>query len=183
MASTPLRRIIAVGSELALPSVLTSITASPVCSSARVASGMRFNICCMSPPLPPARPPPASAPAGMPDAAPGAAAPEAPGGVPFKRAAIRWATMGGSILSCESPVIFTVTGFLLNRSLTVRVPLEASTSLSRPAMFRKEPETISSALRSPPSALRVPRARSWSPGLIWSRVPGVASSNLTESGD
>ena len=59
---------------------------------------------------------------------------------------------------------------------------DASVETTVPARFRNVPETISSAFNSVPSALRVPRARSWSPGRTWSRVPALASSNLIESG-
>ena len=59
---------------------------------------------------------------------------------------------------------------------------EASIEEIVPAMFRNVPHTISAAASSLPSALRVPRARSWSPGLISSSRAGFASSNLIESG-
>ncbi len=79
-------------------------------------------------------------------------------------------------------MIFTATIFLLNRSCTEIVLVAGSIAVMGPAIFRNEPDTISSAVNSPPSALRVPRARSWSPALISASAPGFASSNFTESG-
>ena len=45
IGSTPLSRIITVDGDVSLPSVATIIRASPFCMSARVAAGMRLNIC------------------------------------------------------------------------------------------------------------------------------------------
>jgi hypothetical protein len=45
IGSTPAINVIAVGAELALPSVATSITASPFCRSEIVTPGMRLSIC------------------------------------------------------------------------------------------------------------------------------------------
>src|SRR5258708_2150792 len=85
----------------------------------------------------------------------------ASGEVPFRRAAIRCAMGGGSLRNCDSAVIFTVMDFFETKSWTVMVPADASSAEIGPAIFRNVPETISSAVNSAPSALRVPRARSW----------------------
>ena len=45
MGSTPLSKVMAVGCVVAVPWVVTIITASPFCKSAMVTAGMRFNIC------------------------------------------------------------------------------------------------------------------------------------------
>ena len=88
----------------------------------------------------------------------------------------------GSLRTCESDVMRTVMGFFVARSCTVMLFAEASMDEIVPAIFRNVPQTISVAVNSLPSALRVPRARSWSPTLICSRRAGFASSNLIESG-
>jgi len=76
IGSTPLNSVIAVTPPAAVPSVLTIITASPFCKSARVAAGSRLSIWLKSPPPPP----------------PGRAPPPAPGGkstIPPPPAALR----------------------------------------------------------------------------------------------
>ena len=95
---------------------------------------------------------------------------------------MRWAISGGKRRSCDWLVIFTANDFLVMRSITVIVFALASIDEMVPAILRKLPETTSSAANSLPSALRVPRARSWSPALIRSIGAGLASSNETESG-
>src|SRR5271165_4930881 len=45
IGSTPLNKVIAVGEDVAEPSVATIITAAPLCRSARVTAGSRLNIC------------------------------------------------------------------------------------------------------------------------------------------
>ena len=135
IGSTPLSNVIAVPSPPAPPCVVTTSTASPLCRSASVTTGMRFNICWRSG-VPPCRmpPPPIPLPAEfiLADGAPGcaplptagvelefevAAAPGIPGGMAaFNRIAMRCAISGGSLWSCDSDVIFTCTAFLLNRS-------------------------------------------------------------------
>ena len=60
----------------------------------------------------------------------------------------------------ESAVSFTRTGFLVFKSVTVSVFWVVSTDETVPAIFRNDPETISWASKSLPSALRVPRALS-----------------------
>jgi len=45
IGSTPASNVIAVGPEAALPSVATSITASPLLKSLTETAGMRLNIC------------------------------------------------------------------------------------------------------------------------------------------
>ena len=45
MGSTPLSRIMTVDGEVAVPSVATTIKASPFCKSLSVTAGIRFNIC------------------------------------------------------------------------------------------------------------------------------------------
>src|SRR5207245_1750027 len=129
IGSTPASIVIAVGPALELPSVATSITASPLFRSAIVTAGMRLNICWKSggpPPLrqvPPGAPPPGPirspdvplCPAQLPCPRPlplpdpavdpvpaGAVAccPDcAPGAPPFSRSAIICATIGGSLRS------------------------------------------------------------------------------------
>ena len=106
----------------------------------------------------------------------------APGAPPFSRMAIPMATNGGNLRSSESAVTLTVTGFLVARSVMVTVLFAASVETTVPAMSRNAPVMMACAVNSVPSSFLVPRARSWLPGLIWSRVPGLASSNLTESG-
>src|SRR6202046_3032081 len=125
---------------------------------------MRLNICWKSGAPPGPFPPPLVPPplAGAPDWAPPAAgadpeleaaeleapaAPGVPGGMdPFNRIAMRRAISGGRVWSCESAEIFTCTGFLLNKSCTVRVPLLASTEFTKPATLRKGSVTTSCAL-------------------------------------
>ena len=79
---------------------------------------------------------------------------------PFNRMAILWAIIGGSLRSWESDVTFTRTGFFVFKSVTLIVLWPALMEETVPAMFRNDPETISSAVNSLPSSLRVPRARS-----------------------
>ena len=95
---------------------------------------------------------------------------------------MRCAIGSGSFRTCESAASRTVTDFLVARSCSVIVFAEVSIEEIVPAMFRNVPATISAAVNSVPSALRVPRARSWSPALICSSFAGFASSNLIESG-
>src|SRR5581483_8144295 len=45
IASTPVSKVIIVGSELAVPSVATIITVSPLWRSARFTAGIRLSIC------------------------------------------------------------------------------------------------------------------------------------------
>ena len=187
MGSTPPSSVMAVTSPEFVPCVETIMTASPFCKSASGDGGTRLTICCRSacapppgrafPPAPPGRcsPPPWRAPSG-------AAPAGAPLGTPFNRAAKPWATCAGNLKTCDLDVTLTSTGFLVTRSVTVSVPAAASIVLMVPDMLRNDPETTSSAAKSPPLALRVPRARSWSPALICARTLGVASSNCTESG-
>jgi hypothetical protein len=137
IASTPVSRVIAVGSVAAAPSVATMITASPFCSSEMVTAGIRLNICWKSGGPPERKPAPLpGGPLGLESGrelsaglglVPGAE-PEAPApavapldGVPFNLAAIPSATIAGSFRSCESPPTLTVMGLLLNRSVTVTV--------------------------------------------------------------
>ena len=101
---------------------------------------------------------------------------------PLRRAAIRCATAGSSFFTSLSGVTEMTTGFLVAVSVTVIVDAAAFTAWIGPARLRKLPLTISSASSVAPSALFGPRARSWSPGLIWSRVLLIAWSNLTEPG-
>ncbi len=84
--------------------------------------------------------------------------------------------------SCESGVIFTTAACLLIVSFSVTVPAARSTDVISPARLRKVPETISSAVNSVPSAFLLPRARNWSPILIWLSGASLASSNFTELG-
>ena len=63
------------------------------------------------------------------------------------------------------------TDFFASMSFTVMLLLAASRELTVPAILRNVPEITSSAVSSLPSALRLPRARNWSPALIWSIVP------------
>jgi hypothetical protein len=74
--------------------------------------------------------------------------------------AILWAIMGGSLRSWESDVNLTSTGFFVFKSMTLIVFSLTSIEATVPAMFRNDPQTISSAANSLPSSLRVPRARS-----------------------
>ena len=101
IGSTPLNRMIAVEGESALPSVATIIKASPFCKSASVTAGMRLNICWKS------GAPPARCPGPFPFEGASAfavlggpacrCAPWAAGVMPFKRMAMRCATIGGSL--------------------------------------------------------------------------------------
>ena len=67
--------------------------------------------------------------------------------------------MGGSLRNWESAVNLTSTGFFVFKSVTLIVFWLTSIEETVPAMFRNDPETISSAAKSLPSSLRVPRAR------------------------
>ena len=58
----------------------------------------------------------------------------------------------------------------------------ASTALTVPSVVRNEPVTTSSAVNFAPSVLFSPLARSWSPAFTSSKVEGLASANLMESG-
>src|ERR1700722_4446247 len=104
-------------------------------------------------PAPPLAPPPAALPPAL---APTGASPEPP----FNRAAILCAIGAGSFRNCDVCEICTTTGFFVTRSCTVIVFVAASIELIVPEIFRKEPDTTSSAASSPPSALFCPRARS-----------------------
>ena len=106
------------------------------------------------------------------------AAPLAP--APFMRAASRCATAGSNFFTSLSGVTEMTTGFLVAVSFTVIVDAAAFTAKIGPARLRKLPLTISSASSVAPSSLLEPRARSWSPGLIWSRELLIAWSNRTE---
>ena len=79
---------------------------------------------------------------------------------------MRCAIGSGSFFSCEMAATFTTTGFFVAKSFTVIDCAGASIEVTVPAMLRNDPDTISSAANEPPSALREPRARSWSPTLI-----------------
>ena len=102
---------------------------------------------------------------------------------PFRKNANLCAICGASLRNCESELNLMTTDFFANMSFTVMLLLAASMELIVPAMLRNVPEITSSAAISFPSALRVPRARNWSPVLIWSIVPFCASANFTELGE
>src|SRR5271156_6151560 len=84
---------------------------------------------------------------------------EPPAAAAFRRNAIRCATSGGNLRSCDWEETFTTTGFFVIKSITV-IEFEAvSIELIVPAILRNDPVTISSASIALPSALRVPSAR------------------------
>ena len=77
----------------------------------------------------------------------------------------------------------TVIGFLDARSVIVMLLFPASVEITVAAMFLNEPETMPCAVNSVPSSFLVPRARTLSPTFTSASVAGLASSNLTESGE
>src|SRR6516164_11222381 len=144
IGSTPASRVMAIGAELELPWVATSMTASPLFKSLSETAGMRLSICWKSGGPPPARQfrpwPPGALAAGPPKPpespdgrgpllacgpwAPGC--PGVPAAAPFNRVAMIVATRGGSLRSRESSLTLTTTGCLVVKSLTVTVLLTAS---------------------------------------------------------
>ncbi len=166
MGATPLTSLMAVAEPAVRPCVETIITTSPFRKLVTVMGGRLLTIwlnrgsplgdaggCDDGVAL--------FAPAGL----PGPACPPLPG-APRNSSAIFWAVAAGSWRNSESGVTFTTTGALAIRSITVISFAPALTASTAPAMFRNDPETTSAAMSSVPSALKVPRARSWSPGWI-----------------
>src|SRR5580693_1354801 len=101
--------------------------------------------------------PPAGADGADPAPPPGAPLAFVPaGGVsepPFNLAAILCAIGAGNFLNCDVCEIRTTTGFFVTKSCTVIMFVPASIELIVPEIFRNEPDTTSSAVSSPPSAL------------------------------
>ena len=174
MGSTPVSNVTALREELEVPCMVTSITASPFCRSARATAGRRFSICCRSQPS-------RTRTRGLAGGLAGAGSSRRRIRTGRVRSRIRRQTLDPhcdtlcqhrrQLPELRMGATFMFTAFLVKTSITPIVLSPWLIAETVPAMLRNDPETISSALSSLPSALRVPRARSWSPDLISSSVP------------